>query len=51
MKKFHITWFIDEQKTTLTGITVEAKNAHFAIDIAIEKHNVLVDNIKYIIEI
>lgn len=51
MIKFHITWFIDEKRTTLTGLTVEADNIAQAISEACDKHNVVLANIKYVIEI
>jgi len=49
-KRFHITWFIDEKKTKLSGLTVEAKSITDAIK-KICKQNVLESNIKYVIEV
>lgn len=50
MKKFHITWFLDDKKTILTGLTVEAEDVLSAISIAKER-DVIVEKIKYIIEL
>ena len=50
MKRFHITWFIDDEKTKLSGLTVEAKSITDAIK-KICKKNVLEVNIKYVIEV
>ena len=58
MKKIHITWFVDDKKDKLSGITVEAENILQAIE-NICKANipipngkyVTVESIKYVIEI
>jgi hypothetical protein len=58
MKKFHVTWFIDEKKDKLSGITIESKNISESIKIVCKSKipikngkYVTVDLIKYIIEI
>lgn len=58
MKKFHITWFVDEKKDKLSGITVEADDIAEAIKSICKSKipikggkYVTVDIIKYILEI
>jgi len=58
MKKFHVTWFIDEKKDKLSGITVEAETISKAISnickskIPIKGGKyITVEIIKYVIEI
>ena len=50
MNKYHVTWFIDEKKTKLSGLTVEAKTITEAIK-KIVKKKILESNIKYVIEV
>lgn len=58
MKKFHVTWFVDEKKDKLSGITVEADTIAQAIKnvckskIPIKDGKyVTVEIIKYVLEI
>jgi hypothetical protein len=57
-KQFHITWFVDDKKDKLSGITVEAENIIEAVEsickskIPIKGSKyVTADIIKYVIEI
>jgi len=50
IRKYHITWFIDEKKTKLSGLTVEAKSISEAIK-KIVKQKISESNIKYVIEL
>jgi hypothetical protein len=50
MNKYHVTWFIDEKKTKLSGLTVEAKSISEAIKKVVKK-KILESNIKYVIEL
>ena len=58
MKKFHITWFIDEKKDKLSGLTIEAEDIASAINQIIKARIPIKDGgyvtaevIKYAIEI
>ena len=50
MNKYHVTWFIDDKKTKLSGLTVEAKSISEAIKKVVKK-KILESNIKYVIEL
>jgi hypothetical protein len=57
-KRFHVTWFIDQKKTMLAGVTVEAKDIIDAVKvickkkIAIHEDQVVnIDCIKYVMEV
>jgi Pyruvate/2-oxoacid:ferredoxin oxidoreductase gamma subunit len=50
MNKYHVTWFIDDKKTKLSGLTVEAKSITEAIKKVVKK-KILESNIKYVIEL
>lgn len=50
MNKYHVTWFIDDKKTKLSGLTVEAKSITEAIK-KVVKQKILESNIKYVIEL
>jgi hypothetical protein len=50
MNKYHVTWFIDDKKTKLSGLTVEAKSISEAIK-KVVKQKILESNIKYVIEL
>jgi hypothetical protein len=45
-----VTWFIDDKKTKLSGLTVEAKSITEAIK-KVVKQKILESNIKYVIEL
>ena len=58
MKKFHITWFVDEKKDKLFGITVEAETISQAIKNVCKSKTpikdgkyVTIEIIKYVLEI
>jgi hypothetical protein len=57
-KRYHVTWFIDPNRTILAGITVEATNVSEAMAIVCdrkipidEEKIVVMDDIKYIIQV
>ncbi len=50
MNRYHVTWFIDDKKTKLSGLTVEAKSITDAIK-KVVKQKILESNIKYVIEL
>jgi len=50
MNRYHVTWFIDDKKTKLSGLTVEAKSITEAIK-KVVKRKILESNIKYVIEL
>lgn len=57
-KKFHVTWFIDQKKTMLAGVTVEAKDILDAVKVICKKKIPIYDNqtvsieqIKYVMEV
>ncbi len=50
MNRYHVTWFIDDKKTKLSGLTVEAKSITEAIK-KVVKQKILESNIKYVIEL
>jgi REP element-mobilizing transposase RayT len=56
LKKYHITWFVDESRARLTGHTVEANNMIEAIQIVckqcyVDQKLVEMSIIKYAVEI
>lgn len=50
MNRYHVTWFIDDKKTKLSGLTVEANSITEAIKKVVKK-KILESNIKYVIEL
>ena len=53
MKTYHITYYLtreSENGPLLSGITIQAENILFAINIALHQHNIPEQEIKYVIE-
>jgi len=57
-KRFHVTWFIDQKKTMLAGVTVEAKDIVDAVKVICKKkiqiyddQVVTIEQIKYVMEL
>jgi len=52
MKTFHITYFLEGMDTpTLGGFTVQSENIVSAIAVFMQKKDININNIKYIIEL